>query len=162
MEEQKKYFIISTIMFVVIAIIILQVDKYHDNKVNNNFTLETNKLNNQYINVNDFGIYLQNEKDKTKYDKQDGNNYPTEGYILNTSMTKCFDYHGKEVTGKVSQTDEGRVRLETTVSIYCQMYFDIDNEPPAIDSFTISGTDKEGKTRTDYIYDTTVNGTIKM
>ncbi len=157
MEEQKKYFIISTIMFVVIAILILQVDKYHDHKVRNSYTLETNKLNNQYINVNDFGIYLQSEKGSSNYVKQEGNDYPTQGYILNTSMTKCFDYHGSEVKEKVSQTDEGRIRLETTISIYCQMYFDIDKDAPSITNMSISGTDKEGKTREDYIYNTTIN-----
>ncbi len=160
MEEQKKYFIISTIMFVIIAIVILQVDKYHDNKVNNNYTLETNKLNNQYINVNDFGIYLQDKENSSKYNKKEDNTYPNEGYVLNTNLTKCYDYHGKEVKDQVSQTDEGRVRLETTISIYCQMYFDIDNELPTIDSFTISGTDKDNKTRNDYIYDYNINYTF--
>ncbi len=160
MEEQKKYFIISTILFVIIAIVILQVDKYHDNKVRNSYTLETNKLNNQYINVNDFGIYSQNEKDKTKYDKQASNDYPTSGYVLNTSRTKCFDYHGREVKGKVSQTDEGRVRLETTVSIYCQMYFDIDDDAPSITSMSIIGTDKDGNSNSNYIYDYKISYTV--
>ncbi len=157
MEEQKKYFIISTIMFIIIAIVILQVDKYHDNKVRNSYTLETNKLNNQYINVNDFGIYLQDKENSNNYTKQTTNNYPTQGYILNTSRTKCFDYHGSEVKDKVSQTDEGRIRLETTVSIYCQMYFDIDKDAPSITSMSIDGLDKDKQKRTDYIYEYNIN-----
>ncbi len=160
MEEQKKYFIISTILFIIIAIVILQVDKYYDNKVKNSYTLETNKINNKYINVNDFGIYLQDKENSNNYVKQNNNEYPTEGYILNTSMTKCFDYYGKEVTGKVSQTDEGRVRLETTVSIYCQMYFDIDNTKPTVKSLTINGTDKDGNTKSDYIYNYGISYTV--
>ncbi len=146
MEEQKKYFIISTIMFVIIGIVILQVDKYHDHKIRNSYTLETNKINSQYINVDDFGIYLQDKENSNNYVKQTTNNYPTQGYILNTSRTKCYDYHGSEVNNQVSQTDEGRVRLETTTSIYCQMYFDIDNTKPKVKSITISGTDKDNKT----------------
>ena len=118
MKVEYKYFIILMTLASIVSILVL----HYAHKENNNFTLETNKLNNQYINVNDFGIYLQNEQDRNKYDKQEGNDYPTKGYVLNTSRTKCYDYHGTEVTGKVSQTDEGRVRLETTVSIYCQMY----------------------------------------
>ncbi len=160
MEEQKKYFIISTIMFVVLAIVILQVDKYHDNKVRNSYTLETNKLNDKYINVNDFGIYLQSAKGSSNYVKQSSNEYPTEGYILNTSRTKCYDYHGSEVKDKVSQTDEGRVRLETTVSIYCQMYFDIDNTKPTVKSITLSGTDKDNNVKSDYIYNYEISYTV--
>ncbi len=153
MKVEYKYFIILMTLASIVSILVL----HNAHKENNNYTLETNKLNNQYINVNDFGIYLQNEKDRTQYDKQPNNDYPTKGYVLNTSRTKCYDYHGTEVKDKVSQTDEGRIRLETTVSIYCQMYFDIDKDAPSITSMSVYGLDKENKKRTDYIYDYNIN-----
>ena len=156
MKVEYKYFIILMTMASIVSILVL----HNAHKENNNYTLDTNKINNQYINVNDFGIYLQNKDNKSQYVKQESNDYPTSGYVLNVDKTTCYDYHGKEVTGKVSQTDEGRVRLETTVSIYCQMYFDIDDEAPTIDSFTISGTDISGNSMVDYTYGTTIKYTV--
>ncbi len=99
----------------------------------------------------EFAIYKQNTE-KTKYEEVEENTFPDKGYLLNEILTKCYGYNKEEIT-PIPVTQEltkgsidGRVTIESSKTIYCELYFDLDNKEPEVNEFSITGKTSNGDT----------------
>ncbi len=101
----------------------------------------------------EFAIYKQNT-DKTKYEEVEDNTFPDKGYLLNETLTKCYGYNGNKLNSNpVTQelTDgviNGSITINSNNTIYCVLYFDIDDKVPEVKEFSITGKTSSGDTLT--------------
>ncbi len=86
-----------------------------------------------------FAIYKQD--DNGEYILSNDSAFPTKGFVLNVEDSKCYDYNGtSSPTEGLSQTNDGRIIIETNTTKYCNLYFTKDDEAPVVTTFSINGT----------------------
>ncbi len=97
----------------------------------------------------EFSIYKEQTLGGKDWQISTDTTFPTSGYLLNTTKTMCYDYNGKEIEYKPTQeltkgSIDGRVTIESSKTIYCELYFDLDNKVPEINTFSITGKTSSG------------------
>ncbi len=115
MKNKKKYlFIIIILLFC--SIIIYLLNENHSLKESSN-----NYENNKVIkNKNMLSMMLETEANSGNYEMTSRSEWPTDGYIFNTELSKC------ENGSKLSWDDiNKRVVMSGNVSDKCYVYFDI-------------------------------------
>ncbi len=145
MKKNKRVVIIISIVILTIINLFLVFKK--DTSI-----VEKRKINK--IERKEFSIYKEQTLGGEDWKESNDTTFPTSGYLLNTTKTMCYDYNGKEIEYKPTQeltkgSIDGRVTIESSKTIYCELYFDLDNKLPEVNEFSITGK-------------TSVNGTIKM
>ncbi len=134
MKNNKNYLIIIAIVLLLILNIFLIFKK-------NTSVIEKSKINK--IERKEFNIYLQQTVGSEDYNPSSSESFPSQGYLLNSEKTECYDYNGKGTTYKptqnfVNEVIDGSITIESSNTIYCNLYFD-KNETPTISKFDVTG-----------------------
>ena len=142
MKIKRVYGLIAPILFIMeLCSIILVMQNY-----NNKDKLEVYKTEKTY--TSGFAMYKQ-RTDKT-YEEINDTAFPTSGYLLNNEQSKCYGYDNKPITpipvtqGLTKGSIDGRVTIESSNTIYCVLYFDLDNKVPEVNEFSITGKTSSG------------------
>ncbi len=109
--------------------------------------VEKNKVSK--IERKEFSIYKEQTFNGKDWKESNDTTFPTSGYLLNTTQTMCYDYNGNKIEYKPTQeltkgSIDGRVTIESSKTIYCELYFDIDNKVPEVNGFSITGKTSGG------------------
>ncbi len=141
MNKNQKTIVIAIVLLTIISII--TVFKKDTNIV------EKNKINK--IERKEFSILKEQTYNGEDWKESNDTAFPTSGYLLNTTKTMCYDYNGKEIEYKPTQeltkgSIDGRVTIESNKTVYCELYFDIDNKVPEVNTFSITGKTSSGDT----------------
>ncbi len=150
MNKNKRVGIVIVIILLLILNIFLILKK--DNNI-----VEKNKV--IKIERKEFNIYLQQSVGSEDYNPSSSESFPSQGYLLNTTKTVCYDYNGKETSYKptqnlVNEIIDGSITIESSNTIYCNLYFD-KNEAPIITDFEIKGkTNSNQELNNDFTYQT--------
>ncbi len=154
MKNKKK-----TIMLIIITIsmVLLTWNKSYSYKMDDNEIEETE------VERKEFGIYLQESGENyTETDK-----FPDTGYLLNTTKTECYEYrNNNKLTNAVEQSltngvIDGSIIVTSQKSMYCKIYFDKESTIPTVNTFGITGKDKDGNNLTNgYTYNKTLTYTF--
>ena len=108
-----------------------------------------------------FAIHLETTKGTYTEDKV--TEFPTSGYILNLEKTTCYDYNDKPLDQKpIAQALDGKISLEANAAIYCDIYFQKDEDVPVVTKFSITGKDQNNtELNNGYSYKSDVKYTIE-
>ncbi len=131
---KNKGYIVGVIILLLILNVFLIFKK--DNNI-----VEKNKV--IKIERKEFNIYLQQSVGSEDYNPSSSESFPSQGYLLNTTKTVCYDYNGKETSYKptqnlVNEIIDGSITIESNKTTYCNLYFD-KNEKPTITTFNVKG-----------------------
>ncbi len=140
MIKNKRVVIIIAIVLLLILNVFLVFKK--DTSV-----IEKSKINK--IERKEFNIYLQQSVGSEEYDSSSSESFPSQGYLLNANKTMCYDYNGKAIEYKpeqnlVNEVIDGSITIESNNTIYCNLYFD-KNEEPIISKFEVTGKTSDNK-----------------
>ena len=134
----KKYIIIFIIILTILNIfLVLKKDTS---------VIEKSKV--IKVERKEFNIYLQQTVGSEEYNPSNNTTFPSQGYLLNIEKTMCYDYNGKETSYKptqnlVNEIIDGSITIESSNTIYCNLYFDKD-ETPTITTFNVKGKTSNG------------------
>ena len=117
--SKTKYIILITILFITTIIYIVNFDKTKD-------TIADNQTNMMKVNKKTISMML--ETDNGNYEKSTSSNWPTEGYVFNSELSRC------ENGGELSWDEENKkVIMTNNTSDKCYVYFDIKPKPYFLD-----------------------------
>lgn len=123
--SKSKYISIIIIQFIIIFTLVINTNKPKE-VMNDNNTKIIKK------NKDTISMMLETEAGSGNYEMTTASNWPTEGYIFNSTLSKC------ENGGELSWDDiNKKVLMSGNTSDKCYVFFD--KEAPKI-SFTIDGT----------------------
>ena len=112
--------------------------------------VEKNKVSK--IERKEFSIYKEQTFNGKDWKESNDTTFPTSGYLLNNEQSKCYGYDNEPIT-PIPVTQEltkgsidGRVTIESSNTIYCVLYFDLDNKIPEVNGFSITGKTSNGDT----------------
>ncbi len=137
---------IMLIMIITISMVLLTWNKSYSYKMNDNEVEETE------VERKEFGIYLEKNQGSSKQDNDytETNTFPTQGYLLNTTKTECYEYGSDNVIQNAVEQSltngviDGTIIVTSQKSMYCKIYFDKDDILPTVTGFTITGKDVNG------------------
>ncbi len=144
MKENKKNKVILIIV-IIMSLVIITWNKSYSYEMNNSIPEE------KEIERKEFAIYLEKEQDKYETTET----YPNKGYLLNTNKTKCYEYGTDELVPDAVEQSlssgviDGSIIVTSTKSIYCNIYFDKDEERPEVSTFTLTGSSESNTTLSD-------------
>ena len=143
MEKNKRVVIIILIVLLTILNIFLVFKK--DTSI-----VEKSKVSK--IERKEFNIYKEQTFNGKDWELSTDTAFPTSGYLLNNEQSKCYGYNDEPIT-PIPVTQEltkgsidGRVTIESSNTIYCVLYFDLDNKVPEVNEFSITGKTSSGDT----------------
>ncbi len=151
MKKNKRVVIIISIVILTIINVFLVFKK--DTSI-----VEKSKVSK--IERKEFSIYKEQTYNGEDWKESNDTTFPTSGYLLNTTKTMCYDYNGNKIDYKPTQeltkgSIDGRVTIESSKTIYCELYFDLDNKEPEVKEFSITGKTSSGDTLNNgYTYQT--------
>ncbi len=139
--------IVPVLLIVELSSIILMLLSY-----NNKDKLDINK-----ISLNDkiekFAIYKELTQGGNDWVVTSDTSFPNKGYILNNTKTECHSYNGEIITNALTQNDDMSITISSNKAIYCEAYFDKDDEKPVVSKFEIIGKDSQNQElRNGYTY----------
>ena len=140
MNKNQKIIVIAIVLLTIISII--TVFKKDTNIV------EKNKINK--IERKEFSILKEQTYNGEDWELSNDTAFPTSGYLLNETQSKCYGYDNKPITPIPVKQEltkgsiDGRVTIESSKTIYCELYFDIDNKVPEVNTFSITGKTSSG------------------
>ncbi len=141
MKKNKRVVIIISIVILTIINLFLVFKK--DTSI-----VEKNKVSK--IERKEFSIFKEQTLGGEDWKESNDTAFPTSGYLLNMTESKCYGYN-KELITPIPVTQEltkgsidGRVTIESSKTIYCELYFDLDNKVPEINTFSITGKTSSG------------------
>lgn len=109
-------------LFIALAIILLITNGFTfviSSKKNNFYEESTDNIKKRIIQENTLSMMLETEAGSGNYEMTTASNWPTDGYVFNTTLSKC------ENGGELSWDDENkRVVMSGNVSDKCYVYFD--------------------------------------
>ncbi len=164
MKENKKNKVILIIV-IIMSLVIITWNKSYSYEMNNSIPEE------KEIERKEFAIYLETKQNSSKTDNDytTTETYPNKGYLLNRNKTKCYEYgNNKEISNAVEQSIsngviDGSIIVTSTKSIYCNIYFDKDEEKPEVSEFTLTGSVDNGTTLSNNkLYTHTTNVTYNV
>ncbi len=83
-------------------------------------------------------FYIKQEDGTYKETPPNGNKWPDGNYRLNYALSGCVDSSGEKIPQSFSYASKDRkIVFTTNRATFCYLYFDEDNEAPAIKSFDI-------------------------
>ncbi len=142
---------VKLIIVIIMSLVIITWNKSYSYEMNNN------EVEEKEIERKEFAIYLETKQNSNKQesDYSTTETYPKQGYLLNTNKTKCYEYGSKEeVSNAVEQSIssgviDGSIIVTSQKSIYCNIYFDKDEEKPEVNEFTLTGSNANETTLSD-------------
>lgn len=109
-------------LFIALAIILLITNGFTfviSSKKNNFYEESTDNIKKRIIQENTLSMMLETKAGSGNYEMTTASNWPTDGYVFNTTLSKC------ENGGELSWDDENkRVVMSGNVSDKCYVYFD--------------------------------------
>ena len=109
-------------LFIALAIILLITNGFTfviSSKKNNFYEESTDNIKKRIIQENTLSMMLETEAGSGNYEMTTASNWPTDGYVFNTTLSKC------ENGGELPWDDENkRVVMSGNVSDKCYVYFD--------------------------------------
>ncbi len=116
MKVNKKHILVILLFIFVICLSYLNKPRVLLSEV---------KLIDENKNVNSFAIMISD--DGENYTESDSNMIPSAGYKLNLTKSYCTTLAGEILTNIISEPSFGMVKVETTNTVNCYLYYDPDN-----------------------------------
>ncbi len=142
MNKNKNLIIIAIVLLTIINVFL--VFKKDTNIV------EKSKVSK--IERKEFSIYKEQTYNGKDWKESNDTTFPTSGYLLNETQSKCYGYDNEPITPIPVKQEltkgsiDGRVTIESSKTIYCELYFDLDNKIPEVNEFGITGKTSSGDT----------------
>ena len=112
---KKIIIIISSIIFLLCAVLTIYPNFNSDKKILKNSINQNNKI----VNSNSLTMMYETEAGSGEYQISNDNTWPVDGYIFNETLSKC------ENGSKLTWDDENKkVIMQTNTSDKCYVYFD--------------------------------------
>ncbi len=135
-------------LIIIISIVILTIINVFIVFKKDASIVEKNKVNK--IERKEFSIYKEQTLGGKDWELSTDTTFPTSGYLLNNEQSKCYGYNKEPITPIPVKQEltkgsiDGRVTIESSKTIYCELYFDIDNKEPEVNKFSITGKTSSG------------------
>ena len=159
MNKKNK---VKLIIVIIMSLVIITWNKSYSYEMNNN------EVEEKEIESKEFAIYLEKTQNTKDYEESENKDFPNQGYLLNKEKTKCYEYGSdKEVTDAVGQSlssgvIDGSIIVTSQKSIYCNIYFDKDEDKPEVSEFTLTGSENGTTLSNNKLYTHTTNVTYNV